>query len=110
MRNSLFIEDNIGNFLKTRDGIIYIHTNGWAFITLANFKEKQHSISNWRERFNFYSLCEDTKVTDQELIKLWPHRSRKSYWLEYKTEDPLKSELIKRGYQLNTSGKWEKLK
>ncbi len=113
MKNSQFIEDRIGKFLKNNLGIVYIHPNGWAVVTLATFEKRQHAISNWRDWWShgspeFSRLCESIEVPDKDLIKLWPHRSRKSCWGEYKTADPLESELRNRGYMLNVFGNWKK--
>ena len=113
MNSSQFIEDRVGKFLKNKLGIVYIHSNGWAVVTLATFEKKQSSISNWRVLWNhgspdFSRLCESVEVTDKELIKLWPHRTRKSCWGEYKTAEPLESELRSRGYILNFLGEWKK--
>lgn len=94
---------------KKVNGIIHcIRSDNWMFIIHPTPKQK-HS----RVIFEFYyrgylSHKEISEVTDRELIKLWPHRTRKSCFGEYKTEDKLKLELQRRGFDLSLNGKWIK--
>jgi hypothetical protein len=114
MKNSQFIEDRINTFLKNKDGIImFIHSNGWAVVTPATFEKRQSFVFNWREHhqhgsIDFSKLCASTTVSDKELIKLWPHRTRKNFWGEFKTDEIISVELRKRGYKLNGFGIWKK--
>ena len=51
----------------------------------------------------------DNQVSDQDFIRIWPHRTRWSKHGRNASEEKIKEELILRGYILNKFGKWKKL-
>ena len=46
------------------------------------------------------------EAEDQELIKLWPHRTMRPNLTDKRTEDKLSEELKARGYVLHGNNKW----
>lgn len=102
------MEEQLGSFKVINSKISFIHQNGWAIIVHATFNKRQPRLINWRLLSRHGTSFKGSEVADRELIKLWPHRTRKKHFAEYQTEPMLKVELEHRGYTLTSHGKWVK--
>ena len=96
-------------FIKIKGAIIFIRIQRWkpylVGVVLATHSTKA---SFYRNDAGLILTTELEKVEDGDLIKLWPHRTRKtksSYRVAI--EEQLQNELRYRGYHLNAH-KWVK--
>lgn len=95
-------------FKKINGKITYlsptVSTNGWGpgIIHATPTSKQQYMTLDLK-------IAEISDPEDKDLLKLWPHRTRKPFESRNKTEEPLKEELERRGFTLGTDQKWTKV-
>lgn len=101
------MESNKGTFRKVDGKVAYLHptcsADGWGpgIILATPITEQQYmSLGTARK--------EIVEVEDGELLRLWPHRTKRANLGDNTTEDKLKDELENRGYALGADQKWIK--